>query len=166
MILHVAWKMPSLLEIYFSTQQLCCVVEYREPCVVTEFLPHEKYFVFHGWHTLPHYLFGGIWFSFLTVFQQGLLNLWGVERPLIFSWERKFIWSMRNHKKMSMYLALLIYGWKKGPMRSLWIISKGEEALWVFPLSNFSWGCFQEHIPHRILWRNECIVDHQPIFNF
>jgi hypothetical protein len=35
--------MPSLLEIYFSAQQLCFVVEYRELCVATESLPHEKY---------------------------------------------------------------------------------------------------------------------------
>jgi hypothetical protein len=46
--LHVACKMPSLLEIDFSAQQLCFVAEYREQCVATESLPHEKDFGFHG----------------------------------------------------------------------------------------------------------------------
>jgi hypothetical protein len=39
---HVACKMPSLLEIFFSAQQLCFVAEYRELCVATESLPHDK----------------------------------------------------------------------------------------------------------------------------
>jgi hypothetical protein len=45
---HVACKMPSLLEIYFSTQQLCFVVEYKELFVATESQPHDKDFVSHG----------------------------------------------------------------------------------------------------------------------
>jgi hypothetical protein len=40
--LHVACKMPSLLEICFFTQQLCFVAEYRELCAATESLPHDK----------------------------------------------------------------------------------------------------------------------------
>ena len=42
------------------------------------------------------------------------------------------------------------HGSFKGPMRSLWIRSKGEEALWVFPVSNFSWGCFPRTHPSQI----------------
>jgi hypothetical protein len=57
--LHVACKMPSLLEIYFSAQQLCFLMECREPCDATKSLPHDKYFGSHGSHTLPHYQFGG-----------------------------------------------------------------------------------------------------------
>jgi hypothetical protein len=40
--LHVACKMPSLLEICFSTQQLYFVAEYRDLCATTKSLPHEK----------------------------------------------------------------------------------------------------------------------------
>jgi hypothetical protein len=39
---HVACNMSSLLEIYFSAQQLCFVVKYKELCVGTESQPHEK----------------------------------------------------------------------------------------------------------------------------
>jgi hypothetical protein len=46
--LHVACKIPSLLEIYFSAQQLCFTVEYREPCATNESLPHEKDSISHG----------------------------------------------------------------------------------------------------------------------
>jgi hypothetical protein len=46
--LHVAYKMSSLLEIYFFAQQLCFAAKYREPCVATESLPHDKDFVSHG----------------------------------------------------------------------------------------------------------------------
>jgi hypothetical protein len=51
--LHAACKMPSPLEICFSAQQLCFSVEYRELCVATESLPHEKYYGSHDLHTLP-----------------------------------------------------------------------------------------------------------------
>jgi hypothetical protein len=34
--LHVAWRMPSPLEIYFSAQQLHFAAEYRELCAATE----------------------------------------------------------------------------------------------------------------------------------
>jgi hypothetical protein len=46
--LHVECKMPFLLEIYFSAQQLCFAAEYREPCDAIESMPHDKYFVSHG----------------------------------------------------------------------------------------------------------------------
>jgi hypothetical protein len=45
--LHVACKMPSHLEICFSTQQLHFVVEYRELCATTESMPHGKYYGSH-----------------------------------------------------------------------------------------------------------------------
>jgi hypothetical protein len=46
--LHVACKMPSLLEIYFSAQQLRFAAEYREPCAATESLPYDKDYVSLG----------------------------------------------------------------------------------------------------------------------
>jgi hypothetical protein len=52
--------MPSLLEICFSVEKLYFVVEYRELCVATESLPHEKYFGSHDWDTLLHYQFEGL----------------------------------------------------------------------------------------------------------
>jgi hypothetical protein len=71
MTLHAACKMPSPLEIYFSTQQLCFAVEYREQCVATESLPHGKDYGSHDLHTLPHYQIRGILSSFWTVSQPG-----------------------------------------------------------------------------------------------
>jgi hypothetical protein len=58
--LHVACKFPSLLEICFSAQKLYFVAEYRELCVATESLPHDKDFGSHDLHTLPRYPFGGL----------------------------------------------------------------------------------------------------------
>jgi hypothetical protein len=46
--LHVACKRPSLLEIYFSTQQLYFAADYREQCVANESIPHENDYVSHG----------------------------------------------------------------------------------------------------------------------
>jgi hypothetical protein len=40
--LHVVCKMPSLLEIYFSTQQLRFVADYKEPCDATESWTQDK----------------------------------------------------------------------------------------------------------------------------
>ena len=57
--LDVACKMPSLLEIYFSAQQLRFVAEYRELCVAIESLPHGKDHGSHDLHTLLHYQFRG-----------------------------------------------------------------------------------------------------------
>jgi hypothetical protein len=70
--LHVACKMPSLLEICFSAQQLRFAMDYRELCVETKSMPHDKYFGSHDLHTLPRYQFGGILFSFWTMSQLGL----------------------------------------------------------------------------------------------
>jgi hypothetical protein len=58
--LHATWKMPSPLEICFSTQQLCFAAEYRELRAATESLPHGKDYESHDLHTLPHYQFGGL----------------------------------------------------------------------------------------------------------
>jgi hypothetical protein len=43
MTLHAACKMPFLLEICFSAQQLRFVAEYMELYDATESLPHGKY---------------------------------------------------------------------------------------------------------------------------
>jgi hypothetical protein len=51
--------MPSPLEIFFSTQQLCFAVEYREMCAAIESLPHGKDYGSHDLHNLPHYQFRG-----------------------------------------------------------------------------------------------------------
>jgi hypothetical protein len=46
--LHVACKMPSLLEISFFAQQLCFAADYRELCAATESMHHEKDSGYHG----------------------------------------------------------------------------------------------------------------------
>jgi hypothetical protein len=45
--LHVACKIPSLLEIHFFAQQLRFATEYRELCAATESLPHDKDYESH-----------------------------------------------------------------------------------------------------------------------
>jgi hypothetical protein len=55
--LHAACKMPSHLEISFSTQQLRFATEYRELCAAIESLPHGKDYGSHDLHTPPHYQF-------------------------------------------------------------------------------------------------------------
>jgi hypothetical protein len=46
--LHVACKMSSLLEIYFSAQQLRFAAECRELSDATKSLPHDKDSRSHG----------------------------------------------------------------------------------------------------------------------
>jgi hypothetical protein len=57
---HATCMMSSLSRIYFSSQPLHFVVEYKEPCAATKSQTQEKYFVSHDLHTPPHYLFKGI----------------------------------------------------------------------------------------------------------
>jgi hypothetical protein len=58
--LHATCKMPSPLEIGFSSQQLYFAAECRELYAATESLPHGKYYESHDSHTLPHYQFEGL----------------------------------------------------------------------------------------------------------
>jgi hypothetical protein len=58
--LNATCKMPSSLEIDFSTQQLRFAAECRELYDATESLPHGKYFGSHDSDTLPCYQFRGL----------------------------------------------------------------------------------------------------------
>jgi hypothetical protein len=60
MTLHATCKMPSPLEIGFSTQQLHFTAECRELYAATKSLPHGKDCGSHDSHTLPHYQFIGL----------------------------------------------------------------------------------------------------------
>jgi hypothetical protein len=57
--LHATCKMPSPLEICFSTWQPRFVEEYRELCVEIVSLPHGKDHGSHDLHTLLFHHFGG-----------------------------------------------------------------------------------------------------------
>jgi len=162
MTLHATCNMPSPLEICFSAQQLRFATEYRELCAATESLPHEKYYGSHDWHTIPRYQFGGLWFSLRIVSQQGLWNLWGVERPLIFSWESKSMWNMRNHQQKWEQTSLfwLMYV-KKDPWGHYGSYLKVWNLVETFLCLIYLEGVFREHIPHILPWRNGCLVDHQ-----
>ena len=61
------------------------------------------------------------------------------------------VYHEKSSRNVITYLALLMDIWGKGPIKSLWMSSKGEEALLAFPFSNFSWGCLLRTHPQQAL---------------
>ena len=108
-------------------------------------------------------MFIGLLFSFLIVSQQDIWNLWGVERPMIFSWEIKSMWSMINHKtKWACTLLYWMMDEEKGPWGHYGSDLKERKPFESFLCRISLEGVFQEHIPHKFIWRSGWWVDHQP----
>ena len=130
------WVTSSLQELHFVVH---CMVLY----VVTVYQPMNIDIEKSLSHTSPHCLCRGFWSSSWIDSMQVLLSLWDAKKNHVF-FHRKYTKGYREKSStnVSTYLTLLMDEWEKGLIRSLWMISKGEDSLQAFPFSNFSWGCF------------------------